>query len=801
MRNVYKSAIRDLFFHKGRSAVILLAVIMVISFSLALNSLTTNLENSLTNEQGQYKLAHVNFIFSEMTDPSINQTITEAIHEAIGRYPQSSNIRYYLNSRYQLPDGEWIENVILSMDKRTPEPLNQILIEDGRKPVSEKDVFLLSSFAKEVGIEVGDTVTLFSPVGSLTYTVVGMGKSIEFASYSIVQSGVMFLSDEGVSRYLGIPSNATGRNSFTYYIDEAITVDEETEIVLHVQEKLKEEGFPPVAFSWLMREVSYRKSLNDSMKVTARYMGASTLFIFLIAGVVIFVVTNRYVNDQKIIIGAMYSFGMNKREIISSFILRITILFAIGSAIGYFFGQKLLEGIISSIVDQWGLFGSTAEIPFETGLWIILGSYAVLILFNIVALFNVFRLTPYEAMRGKTSELKSTGLLFRISKILPSRVFRAAWRNLTRNRTRSALTIISFSVSLIFAGSILLTYTSVFSNVDDYFDNNVHADIVAHSGFEDAFGPVISELENHSQIIEVEPYLEILAQIKGRPDIVTFLRGLKYNSSMFDIVTVEGKMIKQGSNEILVSQYVRANFGYDIGDEVQVVFFDTILNFTVAGIYNDLYRTSSIFFDLDYLSKIVKEPTTGLPLELFGLEIYNKVLIKATGSIHDLVDELNKEYPKLENALSIEVQHRIVRQLIGTQTIVIFVIVFLALGVGSITVFTTQFISLIERDREFSVLRIFGSFDREILNGVLVEATIIGTFSVLAAVILSGVVANVIWIPLISESLLYVTLANDPVVLQLLLPFAAISVYFSTLVSFRESVKIKPAEAIRFEFL
>lgn len=801
MKKVYRSALRDLYFHKGRSLVVLLAVIMVISFSLALNSLTTNLETSLNSEQGEFKLGHVNFIFADLVDPGINETIYQAIDEAIGREPQASISRFYINSKFQTENGEWIENLVLSIDQRTPEPLNQIRIDSGRKPQSDSEVLLLTSFAEAIDAKLGDEVTLYSPAGPLNFTIVGFGRSIEFASFNIVQSGVMFVSEIGANRYLGLPSNNTSRNSFTYYIDESLTVEEETEIVLHVQERLKEENLPPVAFSWLMREVSYRKSLNDSMKVTARYMGASTLFIFLIAGVVIFVVTNRYVTDQKIIIGAMYSFGMSKGEIIKSFILRITILFLIGGSIGFILGQRLLELIISSIVDQWGLFGSTAEISMETAAWIFAGSYVVLISFNTLALYNVFRLTPYEAMRGKTSELKSSGLLFRISKILPSRVFRAAWRNLTRNRTRSTLTVISFSVSLIFAGSILLTYSSVFSNVDTYFDENVHANIVAHTGFEDAFGPLVSTLENHSQIVEVEPYLEILAQIKGHPEIVTYLRGLEIDNNLMEIEVAEGKMIERASNEILISQYVRGNFGYDIGDTIEVVFFDAILNFTVTGIYNDLYRTSSLFFDLNYLSKIIDEPRTGLPLEVFGLKIFNKVLIKATGSIPDLVTELNTEMPGIENAISIEVQHRLVRQLIGSQTIVIFVIVFLALGVGMMTVFTTQFISLLERDREFSVLRIFGSFDREILSGVIIEASIIGTFAIFAAFGLSGLVANSLWIPLINETLLLVTLVNNVQVYQFLVIFAAFAVFASTLISFRQAVKISPAEAIRFEFM
>lgn len=801
MKKIYKSSLRDLYFHKIRSFVIVFSIVMVISFSLALNSLTINLEKTMNAEQSKYKLAHVNFLFSELVDPSVNETIYNSIKESIGREPTASFARLYVNSKYQMPNKEWIKNVIISIDDRTPEPINQMVIDEGRKPVAPDEILLLTSFAKAAEVQVGDEIKMFGKNGTVTYKVVGLGRSIEFSSFNIAQTGVMFATDKGALRYLGLPLSFQKRNSFVYYIDEKITLDEEKAMVKKVEQDVKDDGYAPIAFSWLMREVSYRKSLNDALKITSKYMAVSTIFIFMIAGVVIFVVTNRYVNDQKIVIGAIYSFGTTKREILASFILRLTILFVIGSFFGHLFGRLLLRNIIDTMVREWGLFDSQANVPFETALWVTLGAYLVLIFFNFLALWNIFRMTPYEAMRGKSTELVSTGLLIRVSKILPFKTLRMAWRNLTRNRTRSALTIISFTISIIFATSILLTHSSVFINLDNYFDTSVHVDIIADVGFQDPTGAVIDNLSKMPEIVEVEPYIEMLAQFKDHPEYVAYLRGVEYNTSMFDFELLDGRVFSEGSNEVVISKFVKANYGFDIGDTIPIVFFGENINFTVVGVQKDMFTTASIVFDLDYLPKVIKDRTTGIPLEKFGLKIYSNLLIKTNGDVDAVVDNLNRNHPDIENAISINVRHKLVRQLIGSQTIVIFVLVFLALSVGAMTVFTTQFISLIERDREFSILRIFGIFNREILYGVMMEGLIIATIALTLALVLSREVANRIWIPLVNDTLLSIKLFEDNFIYMVSVIFSLVTVVLSTLVSFNESVKIKPSEAIRFEFL
>ncbi len=804
MRRVYKSALRDLYFQKARSFIIIVAVVIIISFPLALNSVTLNLDNSMKADQEQYRLAHFNVIFPELVSQTAMDKISTIIESTIGRPPTASEAILYLSSKYRFDNGEWTELVVRSISEQTPEPVNQLVIDEGRKPTNENETLVLTSFAKAEGLRIGDVIPIYSPVGKVNYTVVGFGRSVEFLSYNLVQDGVVFLHTKGALKFLGLPLNTTQRNSFLFYIDEQVTLEEETKIVEALQEEFTEEkGETPIAFTWVVREVSFRKSLKDALTVTSSYMFVSTIFIFLIAGVVIFVVTNRYINDQKIIIGAIYAFGTNKGTVIMSYIFRITLLFILGAITGIVAGNAILKGLMQSIVDTWGLLALQAEIPLGVYLQVIISAYIIVIGFSVLALLNLFRLTPYEAMRGKTSEFKSSGILHAVSKILPGRTLRMAWRNLTRNRTRTALTIVSFTTALIFVTSILYTFDSVNGTVNSYFDENIHFDILVNAGFEDSFTSLQTKLKNLEGVEAVEPYLELLAQIKGHPDHVAYLKGLQQNTTMLDIDLIDGRMYKPNTSEVLISQYLRGNFGYQIGDQIQLFFLGRTVNLTIVGVNNDIFRSASITFDLAYLATLVEDPTTGLPLSNFGLTFHNAYFLKLTSKeiMTDMLDTLNEDFPEINYAISVNDILMQVESLISSQTIVIYLIVILGLAVGTITVFTTLFISLVERDKEMSIIRIFGYFKRELFIGVLWELLITGGLALGITLIASPQVAQTIWLPLVSETLMHLTLFVNQNINVFVSGFTVVMLLVSGILSFREATRLKPSETLRLEFL
>ncbi len=806
LKKTYKSATRDLYFHKGRSLVIITAVIFIIAFPLALQNLAPNLSETIELEQEEYKLSHFNFIFAGYLPEVFIENITHWIEDELGRPVAAELARIQLVHKYKISSGDWLQADLVSIDDFDNPALNLMKIDKGRAPITENEVALLTSFGEKESIPVGSEVELQTPVGIQKFKVTGYIRSIEFASYGLIQRGLFFFNSLSINRYLGFPLDSDLRNSFLIYIDGKVSLEEERRVIDRVNaevEKLVEQNkSPPISFPWLTRRVSFRQSLSDALDITSKYMLVSTIFIFLIAGSIIFVVMHRYVQDQKVIIGAMYAYGIRKQEIIMSYVYRTSLLYLIGSVIGYYWGKMLLDKMTATLADSWGLFSYKTGFSLESLVFTFLSGYLILISFTLLALRPIFALTPYEAMRGRTTELKSSGMLFMLSSFIRLRSFKYGIRNLLRSRTRTILTTMSFILALTFSASIMYTDYSTRASVDVFFEQNVNFEIYAHTGFEDAANQTkLNSIQQIENVESVEPRFQLFGNIKGHPELVTYLVGLQHDSKAFIPPIIKGRNIQENTSEIMISNYIANVYGFSIGQTIMLTIFNKEMNFTVVGVHNDSFQTISIIADLDYLSSKFIVPGSNQTYAQRGISMFNILMIKLSDSsrTQQTVNLLNTEYEWIEYALSVEVIHRQQKSFVESQIQVVYILVLLGLIVAFMTVFTTQFISLVERDLEFGMLQVFGKYKRELYSETLVEILIVWLFTILAVFLLSPLVADRIWIQSVANQILYVKFYVSRSAQLFIAVFGLVSLLVSHGVSFRWATSLKPHETIREE--
>ncbi len=806
MKKTYKSASRDLYFHKGRSLVIIIAVIFIIAFPLALQNLAPNLRETIELEQEEYKLSHFNFIFAGYLPARFIENITFWVEDELGRPVSAELARIQLVHKYQISSGDWLQADLVSINDFENPSLNLMQVDAGRAPLTENEVAVLTSFGEKESIPIGSEVELQTPIGIQQFKVTGYIRSIEFASYGLIQRGLFFFNTLSMNKYLGLPLDSDLRNSFLIYIDGEVSLEEERRVIdrvnLEVEKLVEQNKSPPISFPWLTRRVSFRQSLSDALDITSKYMIVSTIFIFLIAGSIIFVVMHRYVQDQKVIIGAMYAYGIHKQEIILSYVYRTSLLYLVGSIIGYYWGKLLLDKMTAKLADSWGLFGYKTGFSLGSLVFTFFSAYVILILFTLLALKPIFALTPYEAMRGRGTDLKSSRALFKLSSIVRLRAVKYGLRNLFRSRTRTVLTTLSFILALTFSASIMYTDYSTRASVDVFFEKNVNFEIYAHTGFEDAANltrlSIIKQVDN---VASVEPRFQLFGNIKGHPELVTYLVGLEYGSKAFTPPIIKGRNIQQNTSEILISNYIANVYGYSIGQVITLTIFNKEMNFTVVGIHNDSFQTISIIADLDYLSSQFLVPGTNATYSQLQIPMYNILMItlKDKSKTQRTVNLLNTEYEWIEYALSVEVIHRQQKSFVESQIQVVYILVLLGLIVAFMTVFTTQFISMVERDLEFGMLQVFGKYKQELYRETLVEVFIVWLTTILAVFVLSPIVAEQIWIGAVANQILYVTFYVSGITQVFIGVFGLISLLISHALSFRWATSLKPHEVIREE--
>lgn len=817
MKKIFVSSFRDLYFNKIRSIVVVLSLVMVIAFPIALSNVSPSLNQIIVEEREEYQLAHLNLFFLDIVNEEVAEKLSnwsssfldvdqnEIIVE--GRVHDESKSQAVGNNN--LKKNHWIDLDVISYEENNPMKINQIVLDMGRFPETNDELVILTSLANSDGVGIGDNITLYGDEGPLEYKITGLIQSIEYSSFELTQVGVTYMNLEGLSRYQGRMLNGSQYNSYLIFFNFEISVELLRKLYEHLKNQLStaylaNEIEERLVFTWFTREMSFRKSLQDALELTSKYLILASIFIYIVAGVIIFVTMNRYVNEQKRVIGSLYAFGVKKQEIVLSFFFRILILSLISSIFGFLLGKYFLQLLVSGLATKWGLITDTTSISAKSLAYSLGGSIVIAYGFTYLALWNLIKLTPYEAMRGKSSELKSSGLLFNFANLIPFRLFRAAGKNLTRNRTRTILTVIAFSLSLTFSGSLMYTHDSLNHTADQYFENRLNFDLEVTLGNDNVnnqsiMNEILNLDINNDGIKDIdffEPSLVTFIPFTETPDKLIVISALRQYTQMFDTSTStlsEGRWFKFNTSEVVISRYVAGTVGLKIGETYSLNFLTRPFNVTVVGITNELMNSATVIMDIDHLSYLYRDLGYSI--------IANKILIKLQEGIDPVLvqDTLNQQFRSIGLTLTKESYHLRFTSLAGSQTEIINLLIILGLIVGFISVFTTLLISIVEREREIALLHVYGNYNYEVFIQILTEGLFLGLIGLIPGIALAQFTAEFIWIKIISDSLFEITPTFALFISTNLLWFVILSIVLSVVISFIFVTQRKLAEIIREE--
>jgi ABC-type antimicrobial peptide transport system permease subunit len=407
-------------------------------------------------------------------------------------------------------------------------------------------------------------------------------------------------------------------------------------------------------------------------------------------------------------------------------------------------------------------------------------------------------------MRGKSSELKNRGLLFKFSSLLPSRLLRGAAKNLTRNRTRSFLTVVAFTIALTFSGSLIYTDQSIGHTIDTFYENRISFDVEVNLGsplqIQDSY--LVNQIITSPAVERSEYFLNNLIQLTDRPDVLTYLLAYQYNTSMYDLSDnniLEGRWYNRNTSEIVISRYLEGTLGITIGEELVFDYLGARFNVTVVGVTNDILFNSALLGDFDYFNSILAPIYN--QISAFNYIIANKILLQLKDgySIEAFQNQLNLENTGIDIALTKNSYERRSTALSNSQTAIIYLMVTLGLVVGMVSVFTTLLIAVVERERELALLQVFGYKKHELLIQIILEGWIIGVISLIPTFFLARIVSTQLWVNIVSDNL-YKVYSFFPFTTNITLSIFAIgAITISILPAFRSAVSKKIAETIREE--
>ena len=812
MEKVFLAILKDIWLNKSRSFIVILSLVSIICFPIAFLNVSPNMENIMTYEENEFNLAHFNIFF----DTYYENTVKDNISRYIENFLSIDKTQYVVESRIfesskmrseglgDIPEGSWIDLDVMAINQSSPNYISALKLEKGDLPNNSQELVMLDSLAELAGLDIGDVVTLFQKGGETQFRISGLVKSVEYSNYELSQSGAIYISYEGMERLTNRAGLELITNEISIYFEYEISMEDLEDLSEFLKDQLREDGINVVLF-WFVRETSFRLAVLDALKLTSEYMYSASMFMFLVAGVIIYIVTNRYVNEQKKRIGALYSFGVRKNSIILALMMRIFILAIISTIFGLLFAQWILNYMVQLLAEEWGLIGFSNSLNLQTVVFTLISTHIVTYVFTYLAVTNLRKLTPYEAMRGRTNELKNSGVIFKFSRNIPIKIIRNAVKNLTRNRTRSLLTILAFTVAMTFSGSLLYAEQSVGRTIEDFYDKRIYYDVEVELGF-DIIGNPLSEIDesisNLSEVKKSEYFVNSLVQMSGRPDKLTFMLGVYHNTSMYDLSDdnlLDGRWFTKNSSEVVISRYIQGTIGVNLGDSFDFEFFGLKINTTVVGITNDIQFSSSFFIDFDYLNDAINNQIFEITNQ--KIVIANKLLLLLEDPLikEEFQDNLNTNNKDVIIALTQYSYQTRSAALSESQTAIIYVLVTMGLIAAAVSIFTTMLISVIERQRELALLEIFGYRKYELIIAILFEGWIMGTVAIYPMFKISQFVAENLWTKIISDNIYQIFPIYPTNVSYFLIIFGYIMITISIIPAFYISLKTKIAELIREE--
>ncbi|MBP7176507.1 MAG: FtsX-like permease family protein [Thermoclostridium sp.] len=292
-------------------------------------------------------------------------------------------------------------------------------------------------------------------------------------------------------------------------------------------------------------------------------------------------------------------------------------------------------------------------------------------------------------------------------------------KNLSMNRKKSRLTMLSVMISV-------TLITGIFSMVDVFMKFEKAAVMKEYGNFHMAVSnATANEIKAIQARIDVKASGKFVNVGSGIiNDVECRLGGIhQAMAANMNVRLLEGSY-PENDDEILLEKWATGSLFVNagMGDTVSVLLPDgSLKTFTVSGVYNDLSTMKAegvpgVLLSIDYAAGFPKKK-----IDLFLIEFKDRVRINDAANEIKRVLSLEDSQVSLNNHLLAVIGQSEHQAAIGLYTIgaILFTIVLIA---GSVMIYNTFNISVMERVREFGLLRCVGAAQSQIKKLVKREA-------------------------------------------------------------------------------
>ncbi len=448
------------------------------------------------------------------------------------------------------------------------------------KSILPGEVYVSPSMVSMFGIKLGDEITFSIARGgkSLTFTIKGFYEDVYMGSSMIGMKGFLISeADRTVAldliRNAGI--DALARDGAMLHIFEA---KESERTVSELNSLLNEQ----TALAEYTESVHSKETIAGFMLILQNaFSGILLAFVLVLLFVVLIVLSHSIsstIASDFVNMGILKTVGLDSSRLRLLQILQYGIPVTVGLVIGF-----LLSIPFGSMVTNATITTTGVLIPKAPSLLFMAAAFISILLLLILFIFirtrKIGKITPMKAIRGETD-----GTVTKITKpaAFGSNIhFRLAFRQLLSGKSRY---IGAFVVAL-----LLVFFASLVGRMDSWLGSD-------GKGMMDAFNPADHDIgvQSFGELTQ-EEFEKTILQYTDITDTYVLamptasLNGISYTANIIDqperFHILEGRTC-MADNEIVITEFIAANFGIAIGDTVMVRGDSGSGEYIVSGIYS-----------------------------------------------------------------------------------------------------------------------------------------------------------------------------------------------------------------------
>jgi putative ABC transport system permease protein len=465
---------------------------------------------------------------------------------------------------------------LVGLRPETAQALNRILLREGRRPEpGERDAVLVSeAFAEANDLALGDTLGAVLGERWQTLRIVGIGITAEFV-YEIragdmlpdaKRYGVLWLDEETLADAFGY------RGAWN---EVALTLQSDADpraVIAAIDAALEPYGTPGAyararhpSHEFLSSEI--RENKTFALVIPAIFLGVAAFLVHLVLG--------RVVTQQREQVGTLKAFGMPNAELVRHYALFALVPVGAGTVLGGVFGlwfANYLAGIYLAFFRFPSL--SVTLYPREFVMAVAIAVVAALV-GALSALRRLLAMPPAEAMRPEPPATYAHG---RVERFLTGRFRRPIPRMIVRGLSHRPWRTVLGALGIGLAAAVVVVGTFGFDGIgrmrEILFGFGTRADITVV--FREAQGPAaLSALATYPGVHRVEAVREVAVRVRhGHRDRLTSLQGIDPQAELRRLVDLQGESMTIPSGGVALGVALSTVLEAGVGDTVDLEFID-----------------------------------------------------------------------------------------------------------------------------------------------------------------------------------------------------------------------------------